>query len=276
MMYTKEHLEVLVRYFHPERKYPFLRGAFNHAAHASLFGIREQLYVKLRESLTLKMQEEVDKKLRETDLASKIKQLSFAKGSKIVALGDSLTDDLLSWFEMLRYACAEVRPEDDLQFVNFATTGDNSSQVLQSVVEAHQLQDVAHIFCLIGTNDSRCFGHGIDKANISFSEFQANISSIMQFHQQQPSVKWTWLLPVEVDLERINADPFLQNLQLSWKNSQIREIQKYLAERSEPSIEIESLVTSKSFHERDGLHWTLQAHSCVFDKVLNELLETSQ
>lgn len=275
MMYTKEHLEILVRYFHPERKYPFLRGAFNQSAHASLFGIREQLYTRIRDSLRSQMIAYIDEKLQTSDLADKINQLSFPKGSKVVAIGDSLTDDLLSWFEMLAYAFSKVRSEDDIQFVNYATTGDNSSQLLQSIVEVHQLENVAHVFCLIGTNDSRCFGQGIDKPNISFREFQENIEAITQYHQQKSSASWTWLLPVLVDIERINADPFLQNLELSWNNSQIEQIQAYLQAREESSVELQPLVTDEFFHERDGLHWTLQAHGNVLEQMLTKLLNKS-
>lgn len=271
MMYTKEHLEILVRYFHPQRKYPFLRGAFSQAAHASLFGIREQLFSRIHESLILNMQESVDKKLEDATFADKIKQLDFPKGSKIVALGDSLTDDLLSWFEMLRYAVNKVRPEDDIEFVNYATTGDTSSQLLQSVVEAHQLENVAQIFCLIGTNDSRCFGEGVEKTNVSLNEFIDNISTVTEYSKRKSATNWMWLLPVKVDVARIAADPFLQNLELSWQNPQIEDIQSYLREREEASIELQALVTDETFHERDGLHWTLKAHAYVFERVIEEL-----
>lgn len=275
MMYTKEHLEILVRYFHPERKYPFLRGAFSSNAHASLFGIREQLYSRIRDSLQTKMRACVDLKIHGSDFGEKISKLNVVKQSRIVALGDSLTDDLLSWFEMLRYAFSVVRPEDDIEFVNYATTGDNSSQILQSIVETHQLENVSHVFCLIGTNDSRCFGHGMDKPNISLAEFQANIAAVMQFHQRKSSAQWRWLLPVMVDPERISQDPFLQNVELSWDNAQIEAIQKYLHSREEVSIELQSLVTDKTFHEADGLHWTLEAHATVLERVVNNLLQTT-
>jgi len=57
-----------------------------------------------------------------------VDRLPFAPGQRIVAVGESTTDDLLSWFEILRRLLDLRRPADRITLTNMAVSGQTTTR----------------------------------------------------------------------------------------------------------------------------------------------------
>jgi lysophospholipase L1-like esterase len=102
-------VERLVRYCHPEKLLAAttrLPGTLDDAARASLYGIGAPEY----RALAARLRDEARRAAIEVraGVGDHLAALREAAGTRVVALGDSQTDDLGSWAEILRHRCKRV------------------------------------------------------------------------------------------------------------------------------------------------------------------------
>ena len=81
------------------------------------------------------MQQAAHELLADTAFAANLDRLPFAPGARVVALGDSLTDDWQSWFEILREVYAQRRAADSITFVNAGISAETSTEVFKRLIE---------------------------------------------------------------------------------------------------------------------------------------------
>lgn len=124
--------ERLIRFQHPEKTLGYL-GVLDDERLAALFGLDVGSYRRLRRTHADRAAEAAGELLAEPGFAAKVDRLPFAPGQRIAALGESTTDDLLSWFEILRHLLLLRRPEDGITPVNLAVSGQTTTQALTSL-----------------------------------------------------------------------------------------------------------------------------------------------
>ncbi|WP_188316852.1 SGNH/GDSL hydrolase family protein [Solihabitans fulvus] len=72
----------------------------------------------------------------------------------MVAIGESTTDDLQSWLEILRQLLALRRGGDGITVVNAAVAGQTTTEALRAMGTTLETRP-DWILCMIGTNDAR-------------------------------------------------------------------------------------------------------------------------
>ena len=158
--------------------------------------------------------------LADADFAARVDRLPFAANSTVVGLGDSITDDLQSWLEILRHLLDLRRPADAIQAVNAGISGETTSQMVSRFLGVVARQP-AWIICMAGTNDARTHGTSPIKTLISIDETERNLAALRNFAATQTAARWLWLTPAAVIEEQIAADPFLSSLQAMWRNDNL-------------------------------------------------------
>lgn len=277
-MSIKEQLQRQVQFFHPEKKYPFLRGGFSSAAHAALFGLREQFYNTIKETFSDRVNDAAKALCEDSDYVQAIKSLPLiAKGkakARVVVLGDSLTDDSQSWFSIIERSFAIIRPDDNIRFTNLAVSGDTTSQLLGSVISAAQLKADLY-FCFSGTNDARIHGGSRYKPCTSIDEVQRNLASVIDFAQHHTKAPWVWLTPVGVDPARVAEHEFLKPLMASWCNDHIAQVAALVKRQAENVIDLRPHFTDlEDSHllDDDGLHWSIDGQRLAAKVVIKQLV----
>ena len=273
-MSIKELLQRQVQFFHPQKKYSFLRGGSSNAAHAALFGLLEQFYNTMKETFSNRVNYAAKALCDDKDYFQAIKSLPFKAQAKIVVLGDSLTDDSQSWFSIIERSFAIVRPEDDIEFINLAVSGDTITQLLGSVVPASQLKADLY-FSFSGTNDARIQGGSRYKPCTSIEEVERNLASVIDFTQQQTDAPWVWLTPVGVDPARIAEHDFLKPLMASWCNGHIAKVAALVNHQAENVIDLRPHFTNlddSHLLDDDGLHWSIEGHQLAAKIIINQLV----
>lgn len=273
-MSIKEKLQRQVQFFHPEKKYSFLRGGYSSSAHAALFGLREQFYNSMKETFSNRVNDAAKALCADSDYVRAIKCLPLKTQAKIVVLGDSLTDDSQSWFSIIERSFAIIRPEDNIRFINLAVSGDTTTQLLGSVIPAAQLKADLY-FSFSGTNDARIQGGSRYKPCTSIDEVERNLASVIDFSKHQTHAPWVWLTPVGVDPARVEKHDFFKPLMASWCNVHINKVADIVNRKAENVIDLRSHFTdldNSHLLDNDGLHWSIDGHQLAAKIIIAQLV----
>jgi acyl-CoA thioesterase-1 len=196
----------LVRYCHPAKILGTTRlpGTLDESALAALYGVPVD---ELRWMVAAVRREAIEgaRALREDDAIRRL--LEFVTVDRILAVGDSHTDDLASWAEILALA--------GLPVVNCGLSGDTTAAALTRL---HRLPPAAHAFVLLGTNDAR--RHGDHDVLVSDAETRRNVRAIAHvLHGRCRRV--TWITPPPVDEARLGRDSALREAGVSWRSAEV-------------------------------------------------------
>lgn len=274
-MNMKQQLEYMVQYFHPDKKYGFLRGGQSSSAHAALFGLRESFYTELKQQFLDRAQTAAQTLCNQPQYQQQIKAISLPKLARIVALGDSLTDDLQSWFEIIKCSFNILRPEDEIKFFNLAVSGDTSTQMLGSIVSATDYKADLYL-CLIGINDARIQGGKQYKPCTSLHEVAANFESLMQFAANETQSPWLWIAPPGVIEERIEQHDFFKPIRAFWSNQYVNDIADIICQQAELVVDLRAPFKqekSQELYDSDGLHWSIHGQSLAASLIVKQLAQ---
>lgn len=272
MNFTQQ-LHYMVQYFHPEKRYGFLRGGNDRSAHAALLGIRETLYHELRSKFFNNAQQVAERLSNQPEFYKKIANIQVSENAKIVAIGDSLTDDLQSWFEIMKRSFDIIRPEDNIEFINLAVSGNTTSDLLSSIVTAASFHADLY-FSLIGVNDARIHGGDENKTANSIGETAANIKSLCNFTQGKTNAPWLWIAPPQIIEERTSAHELFKPIQASWHNKDVNAIADLIASIPEYSIDLRTKFianNSPDYYDQDGLHWSIHGQELCLITIVDFL-----
>jgi acyl-CoA thioesterase-1 len=196
----------LVRYCHPAKILGTTRlpGTLDEAAVAALYGVAADDY--RRAVATIRGEAgAAARSLRADDELRRM--LESIRGGRLLAVGDSHTDDLASWAEILALA--------GLAVVNAGLSGDTT---VGALTRLHRLPSAEHAVVLLGTNDARRHGdHGI---LVSDAETHRSLGAIARtLHRRCAHV--TWITPPPVDEARIRRDAALASAGVSWRYADV-------------------------------------------------------
>ncbi|MEX0646931.1 MAG: GDSL-type esterase/lipase family protein [Balneolaceae bacterium] len=128
----KEALEkYLLQFLNLEKQFPLLPGISNEQSIAGLMGIETEELRKLRSLFDENAKEAALELLKEDEVTDWIDDLPFNPDDTIVAFGDSSTDDLQGWFEILNHLLNITIPEADFTFINSGISNNTSSEALR-------------------------------------------------------------------------------------------------------------------------------------------------
>lgn len=201
---TDGELERLVRYCHPAKILGTTRlpGRLGDDALAALYGTAAGAYRELAETLRRDAVEAAEA------LRAELEPLPVAPGERVIALGDSHTDDLASWAEVLAALTGA-------KVVNAGLSGDTTTHALARV---DLLPDADRAYVLLGTNDAR--RHGAAPILVSDAETRRNLRAIDAALRRRCR-HVVWITPPPIDAARIAADPELVEAGVSWRLEEV-------------------------------------------------------
>jgi acyl-CoA thioesterase-1 len=146
--------------------------------------------------------------------------LPFTAGQTIVGFGDSLTDDAISWFEILRRMCAVARPDLTLRWVNAGVSGHTTADLLARL-EGVREEAADWVFCLIGTNDARRHGPNPSKPMVSAGESEENLRALRSQAGVLLRARWVWMTPPPVQPDVIARHFWMGAQGMDWRNDDL-------------------------------------------------------
>ena len=273
MTLTHEQLSWLIQFDHPEKALAGYRGELDDAAYGALFGVSAALYRELRAALAANARRAAQDLLADPAFAARVDRLPFKPGAVVVGVGDSMTDDDQSWFEILCAVFELRRPRQDVAFINAGFSGDTTVDALSRFYGV-TLQHPDWIICFIGTNDARRHGRFPLKPLLSAEETARNLAALRHFGATQTSARWVWITPPPCIPEKIAAHWHLSQGQLSWVNEDLIVIGDAVRRQSDPVIDLQALFGAPARSDwllDDGLHPSLAGHVAIVSALVSRL-----
>lgn len=265
----------VVQYVHLEKLYGHLPGLQLHLP--AIFGLDAQEYETARRGFDEDARHAAQELLDGpggAEIERLVEDLPFAPGQRVMAVGDSLTDDLRSWAEILRHQLTIVRPHDRVEVVNAGLSAHTTAMVLRRW-PAMLGAAPDWVICALGGNDVTRVGPRATKTQVSLEESMANLQELRRIARERCDPSWLWLTPAPVVPERVAAFPGFQIGQSTWDNTDIAALAA--AMRSSMSDPVVDLVETFGVPVRDGLqgpdgvHPTLLGQQRIVRAVLHAL-----
>lgn len=180
----------------------------------------------------------------------------------VVALGDSITADALSWFEILR--AVERRLGATATLVNAGISGETTADLRKRLRTILELRP-ARVLVLAGTND--CQRHGEEGALlVSAAETRRNLELLGERLAPVPAV--IWLTPPLVDEAAVARSDALGGRGLAWRCADLRRVRETMRGLAGTVVDLQSLRWDATTLCDDGLHPSLAGQRAIARAVL--------
>jgi len=265
-------VEALVQFIYPEKTFFYLPG-FDEEGIAGLYGLDVERYRAIRDRFDTAARGAAEDLLTDPTFAGRVDRLPFRAGSTLVGLGDSFTDDLQSWLEILRHLLALRRSQDRIQIVNAGVSARTSADVLHYAMPALG-QQPDWVFCLIGGGDAKRIGPEPTKTMVGVAETAANLDALRRLAAAWTEASWVWITPATVDEARVAAFPAFQQGQSTWRNTDLLAVGDVIRGRPDPVVDLQALFglpPDANFLRPDGLHPSLAGHQAIARAVVERL-----
>ncbi len=257
-----------LQYVHLEKLYGYLPGLAESLP--AIFGVSPGEYAAIRGWFDALTRSAAEQLLADREFADRVSRLPFQRGARILAVGDSITDDLQSWAEILRHVLAMARPDDDLTVVNVGLSAHTTAMILRRWPSLlHPAPD--WIICGLGGNDVTRIAGG--KPQVTLTESTGNLRELRRIAAERTEARWAWLTPVPVDEERAAANPGFQYGASTWRNTDIAALAEAIRAFDDPVVDLVDVFCIPAHPELqgpDGVHPSLTGQQ----RIVTALVET--
>lgn len=275
----KEVLETyLLQFLNLEKRYPLLPGIRNTKAMAGLMGLEEEELKENRTKFDQNAKEAALELLEEEDITKWIDQLPFGKDDTIVAIGDSITDDLQSWFSILGYALEMTVPEANFTFVNSGVSYDTTTDALRRLNRDLVAHEPDWVIVALGTFDAVRMNLTPDRTLVPLAEYWENTNAIEDVVAELTDNPVIWISPPPVLSEML--DDF-RLFDYSVYNEDLLKYREILSGKKGYIVDPRGKRMGEDEPEawnflNDGLHPSLSGHSNTVRELLKVLAESEK
>jgi lysophospholipase L1-like esterase len=175
----KEAIEkYLLQFLNIEKVYPLLPGISNNDSVAGLMGLDEEELARLRTLFADNAKKAALELLKEDNVIEWVDQIPFKNTDTIVAFGDSSTDDLQGWFEILKHLLDITVPEADFTFINSGVSNNTSSEALRRMSRDVLYYEPDWVIVSLGMFDAQRLSFAPGRTLLPLSETWENLTTI--------------------------------------------------------------------------------------------------
>lgn len=195
----KEALEkYLIQFLNIEKQFPLLPGIGNEEAMAGLLGIGQKELTKLRDLFRENAKQAALELLENDEINELIDSLPFEDGDTIIAVGDSITDDLQGWFNILSQMLEISKPDLNFSFINSGVSYNTSSDALRRLHRDVLSHIPEWVIVALGTFDAIRLNIAPDRTLLPLSETWENLNTIASAIHQVTDNPVIWISPPPV------------------------------------------------------------------------------
>jgi acyl-CoA thioesterase I len=204
--------------------------------------------------------------------------LPFREGDTVVGVGDSITDDLQSWLEIVRHLILERRPEDGIRVVNAGLSAHTTAMVLRRFIPSVVSLEPDWIVCLLGGNDATRVGSEPNKPQVDIEETAKNLETMRRIAREQTAARWVWMTPPTYNEERASSFAPFKMGQSVFTNRDVVAIGDLVREQEDPVVDIQAifgLPADPDLQGPDGVHPSLAGQKTIARAFVVRLTDSS-
>ncbi len=262
-----EQQSLLHQFLHPEKFYPTL----DDATIAGTLGTPVEIYRQIKAEQEATVKQAAQDLLSDADFAARVDRLPFAAGVTVVGLGDSITDDSMSWLELLRHLLAIRRPQDNIKVVNSGISGDTTVNLMRRFLQFYY-EKPEWIICMIGTNDASLHGDNPLGTVISAAETERNLALLRNYAAS--IAQWVWITPYAVIPENFAKHWFLSTLHIEIRPDDLTAVIDAVRRQPDPVVDLPKAlgsVANPEYMMDDGLHPSLAGQKAIVRALVERL-----
>jgi acyl-CoA thioesterase-1 len=266
--------ETWLQYTHLDKLYGYLPGMAD--ALPAVFGMTADEYAATCARFDEQAAAAAEKMLTDPAFASLVDTLPFATGQTVLAVGDSITDDLRSWAEILRHLLSQRRPELDVKVVNGGLSAHTTAMVLRRWPATVGATRPDWVLCALGGNDLTLVGADATSPLVSLSDSMTNLRRLRAL---APTPKWVWFTPAPMCEDRIAQFPPFRYAGTSWRNEDLRAFADAMRDFPEPLVDLVAtfgIPANPDLQGPDGVHPTLEGQVAIARALVETLATDSR
>ncbi|MGH2616688.1 MAG: SGNH/GDSL hydrolase family protein [Thermomicrobiales bacterium] len=265
----------LVQYIHPEKTYFWMPGFADETVRAGLYGLDVAAYEEIKAGFAAAARGAAEELLADESFAERVDRMPFAANAVVAVLGESDTDSLQSWFEIVRHLLELWRPEAGIQLVNSGVSALTTTQAF-GPLRPLLAQQPDWIICGLGGNDAVRIGPEPTQTLVSLDETTRNLAELRRLADVTTQAQWVWITRMPIDDVRMEAyEPFQMGpVRSIWRNPDLEAINAWIHDQPEPVVDIYAGFGSPAppeYQEPDGLHPTLAGHTVLAREFVERL-----
>jgi acyl-CoA thioesterase I len=268
-------IDMWVQYTHLEKLYGYLPGMAQ--SMPAIFGLDPAAYAELAARFDTHAEQAAQQLLADDSFAAQVDALPFGTNESVLAVGDSVTDDLQSWAEILRHLLDLRRPGDGVRVVNGGLSAHTTAMVLRRW-PATLAQRPDWVICLLGGNDITRVGPEPTKPQVSLAESVANLRELRRIAAAQTDASWVWMTPVPVREDRVAEFPAFQFGQSTWRNADVLALTDAINNFDEPVVDLAAALgvpAAAELQGPDGVHPSLAGQAAIVTALVQRLTADS-
>lgn len=216
--------DYLAGFLNLEKRFPLLPGARSVENVAQFIGLEKQELIDARITLDEQAEQAAEELLNDENTKHYISRLPFRQGDKLVVIGDSLSDDLQGWFEILRHVLEIGRPDLELEFANAAVQGDTSFDALRRLNRSVIHAGADWVFVGLGSYDAMRLHPLPERTHVSLTEFWENMNAIEETITATTKNPPVWITPPPVITEMMQQVALFDGIVHNTDLAQYREV----------------------------------------------------
>jgi acyl-CoA thioesterase I len=264
-----------IQYTHLDKLYGYLPGMAQ--SMPAIFGLDPAAYAELVARFDTHAEQAAQQLLADDSFAALVDALPFGADESVLAIGDSVTDDLQSWAEILRHLLDLRRPGDGVRVVNGGLSAHTTAMVLRRW-PATLAQRPDWVICLLGGNDITRVGPEPTKPQVSLAESVANLRELRRIAAAQTDASWVWMTPAPVREDRVTEFPAFRFGQSTWRNADVLALTDAIGTFDEPVVDLAAafgVPAAAELQGPDGVHPSLAGQTAIVTALVQRLTASS-
>jgi len=252
-----------LRYTHLDKVYGYLPGMTD--ALPAIFGLDRAEYAALTAGFDTEARQAAQQLYADDDVATRLDALPFRPGQTVLAMGDSITDDLQSWAEILRHLLDLHRPGHGVRVVNGGLSAHTTAMMLRRWPATLRAAKPDWIVCALGGNDVTRVGPEPNKPQVSLAESVANLSELRRI-AARTGAAWIWITPAPVDEARVARFPAFEMGESTWRNADVEALADAIRNFDEPVVDLATVFgipADESLQGPDGVHPSIAGQAAI-------------
>lgn len=238
-----------------------------------MFGMTVQEYQSAKKEYDDQARKAASELLQDQDFAAKVDKLPFKKDETVLVLRESTADALNSWVVILKYLLEMRRPNDNINVINAAISGQTTTEALRRITTQVK-SDPARVLCHLGANDCMRYGVESNKPTVSLPETMANLETIRKIVAAHTKANFVWMAPAPVNEKKIVSFPPFKSMQMRLKNEDLLAVGDRLKDKGEMVIDMRETfgVSAQSeYVQFDGGHLSMEGQTVVIRALIDSL-----
>ena len=269
--------QYLLQFYNIEKRYPLLPGIQNTAAVASLFGLQEEELKAARTTFDEQAKQAAIEILKDDEISDLLDDLPFDGEETVVALGDSLTDDLQGWFSILAHVLEIATESPAFNFINAGISFQTSSEAMQRLDRDVLIHKPDWVFIALGTFDAQRLNVATNRTLLPLSETWENLNTIQDALMEEVDNDLVWITPPPVITELLDDNPLYD---FTIHESDLTQVRELVSGKKGFIVDPRGMRMGKPQPEAwnylsDGLHPSLTGHTETVKTLLKVLARKS-